>query len=722
MRHKGRVLWAGIALVGTTWFLLAKTSSFRGPDRGGDALAPPEARAGSHAEEARFSPQVREGRAGTPALASGEAVLCLEVGSLGPRRPLEGVALARRIAGVRPGRLRSRMAWQGRLGDGLVTSPEGRAEYVVDAGRGYVLDVNWRKDPNMPSRDEIVPSLRPGERREMTIELQEALDRLWRASVLSADTRQPIAFAEVALISAASWDRQAVTSQLSSPAGSVAIRYSSWQGKHVRVSAPGYPTVLFPLAEQAPDSQAQELLLSPSAELDVLIVDSSGAPVPGAESSVAPGLSPPGTGIIQQSSFGAVALGDGHHRLEGLPSRVPLSLFLIHGGGRARRFPGELILEPRESRTLTWRLEPGCTVDGAVVDQAFAPVADQEIWLVVADSDNGYLGPGAGLPLKTTTDGAGRYSFPEVDRGWWRVGIAPGESTKLLHGAPLRAAYAPVAHAFHIDGDESRRTVDLVAWEGVFLRGRVFGAEGEPAAALVTAHGLDHDLHTRSGDDGSFELGPLEPVEYTIGAFLLEGSACPSETRVVQGGEAGVDLRLGGGATLRGRVLDELGRPVGRAELLCVSQAGFRALAAVESGAFEIPRLPPGTFMVLALLPDGGTALLDGVRLAPGESRGDLELEVVCGAALRISARGFEQGEELEYIASVRSQSLIRGIFHAGIETRVQVPPGVMRIEISKRHPDGTRAILLEEPISLAVGEERTLDLDARTFSATSGR
>src|SRR5262245_32385734 len=126
MRRKGRVLWIGIALVGALWFLLARTSSFRDPDRGGDALAAPEARAGSSVEEARFSPQVRESRAGTYALATGEAVLCLEVVSRETREPLEGVALALRVDGVRPGKLRSRTAWQGRLGDGLLTSPEGR--------------------------------------------------------------------------------------------------------------------------------------------------------------------------------------------------------------------------------------------------------------------------------------------------------------------------------------------------------------------------------------------------------------------------------------------------------------------------------------------------------------------------------------------------------------------------------------------------------------------
>jgi hypothetical protein len=156
------------------------------------------------------------------------------------------------------------------------------------------------------------------------------------------------------------------------------------------------------------------------------------------------------------------------------------------------------------------------------------------------------------------------------------------------------------------------------------ISGRVVDARsGEPLADVaiaLTAPRIAGVLATKSAADGTYQFVNLAEHEYNVrvmdplyastcyGATDAIPSACDPVTLVRDQRRTGIDLRLTPMALLRGRVLDEAGRPVARANLAAqpaptAAPAGLPSGAQTKTdGSFEMS-LPGGDWLLSVDMP-----------------------------------------------------------------------------------------------------------------------
>lgn len=174
-----------------------------------------------------------------------------------------------------------------------------------------------------------------------------------------------------------------------------------------------------------------------------------------------------------------------------------------------------------------------------------------------------------------------------------------------------------------VEGFE-RTQIGLRLDDGFVIEGVVRWPGGDPASgAAVRLYGLGRysardasDRVVLSGADGSFRFGGLDGSASTVVARARPGSARASDSAdawwtAVRGtippGTRDVVLVLGPGATLRGRVVDDLGRPVAashvRAEPVGEAAAGRSSVSARDddSGSFELGGLRDGEWSLVAM-------------------------------------------------------------------------------------------------------------------------
>src|SRR5690606_6472368 len=184
------------------------------------------------------------------------------------------------------------------------------------------------------------------------------------------------------------------------------------------------------------------------------------------------------------------------------------------------------------------------------------------------------------------------------------------------------------------------------------LAGVVRDEAGEPIANVVVAAGLidrwSND-RTRTGDDGRFRFEHLELGKYRVTAEIdwYNQMRAPGTTdddvqgevvEVTQGDTAEVELvveRRSG--TIRGRVLDGDGGPVGDAFVDAVRMSDSAAVGASGSrmtirwswdrqpvlsdhdGSFVLRDLADGQYLIRAYREGGGEAVLEGVAVGTSE-------------------------------------------------------------------------------------------------------
>lgn len=156
------------------------------------------------------------------------------------------------------------------------------------------------------------------------------------------------------------------------------------------------------------------------------------------------------------------------------------------------------------------------------------------------------------------------------------------------------------------------------------ISGRVVDARsGEPladVAVALTAPRIMGALPTKTVEDGTYQFVNLAEHEYNVrimdplyastcyGATDAIPPVCGPVTLVRNQQRTGVDLRVTPMALLRGRVLDEAGRPVARANLAAqpaptAPPAGLPSLAQTKAdGSFEMS-LPGGDWLLSVDMP-----------------------------------------------------------------------------------------------------------------------
>jgi len=267
--------------------------------------------------------------------------------------------------------------------------------------------------------------------------------------------------------------------------------------------------------------------------------------------------------------------------------------------------PGQVI-EREAAVTLAARLS------GVVRDTAGVPVDGATIVVQAGH------GPGGGMNMPETTKDGGKFSVSSLagkltltarKKGYVETEMPPIDATEGFEQSGLEivldSGLAVAGVVRWPDGTPAAKAIVEGSWERT---NAFFFGNGDPQAS------------TRADADGTFRLTGLLAGPLTVSARAKRESGADKKAgRVdwttrrddVGAGTVGLELVLGLGNALRGRVVDDVGGKVEtfrvRAEPVEPDAAGRRTVSANGSGGgtFEMPALPDGMWDLVAALKDG---------------------------------------------------------------------------------------------------------------------
>ncbi len=210
---------------------------------------------------------------------------------------------------------------------------------------------------------------------------------------------------------------------------------------------------------------------------------------------------------------------------------------------------------------------------------------------------------------------------------------------------------------------EKDSAVSALACDGVSkLAGLVTQRSGE---VPVVARAL-------SGEDGSFSLEGLKAGRYWLWVESAEGAAVRQE---VAAGDEGVELLLGAGVRVSGRVSDEEKAPVAGALVTAIFMAHSRFFETVTdaTGHFRLGPLPRGEYVLLVskqgLLPQkveftGYAREVERKFLLfrPRRAAGQVVAAGAPVAGARVSTWAHEHGAELEVLSDAAGRFSLEGL------------------------------------------------------------
>ncbi|RMH01690.1 MAG: carboxypeptidase regulatory-like domain-containing protein [Planctomycetota bacterium] len=272
-------------------------------------------------------------------------------------------------------------------------------------------------------------------------------------------------------------------------------------------------------------------------------------------------------------------------------------------------------------------------------------------------------------PPTASPDRDGRVRLSRLPAGEDLVLEVRGDSwvRRDLRVAPLRPG-------------EDRRLGEIVLSPGVVLAGLVRDPAGAPFAGAEVSLRPDGDrfgfaagggglrAEAESGSDGRFRLTGLAPGRYRLGAAAPGLVAAERVVEVAaEPREQTVDLRLGRGGTVTGRVLDPQAQPLAGARVLLAPMDGFAALRwqrrQVEQEGLEVG--PDGRFRLEGLPPSGRWRVLaaaDGFDLGRSGAVADgTDLELVLRPLRTLSGRVLDAEGRPVARASLRLEPLATG-------------------------------------------------------------
>ncbi len=274
--------------------------------------------------------------------------------------------------------------------------------------------------------------------------------------------------------------------------------------------------------------------------------------------------------------------------------------FAARASGSASPKPGE-VLEHEIALTVAPRVE------GIVRDPRGQPVSGATLLLQVSRDDY------TASSRRHATDDQGHFD------------LAADESGQLTVRAEQPGFVAAEAGPFEAVEGSEHLGLELRLADGLAIRGVVRWPDGSPAAeASVALHtapsafqpGGAKERSLRTDAAGAFEVTGLVAGEFTLSARArrdVPGVAkadrvwWTARREGVAAGTRDVALVLAAGAGVRGRVVDDLGRPIAsfavRAQPAGASKEGRKSVGdrfREESGAFELPAVPDGEWTLVA--------------------------------------------------------------------------------------------------------------------------
>lgn len=267
---------------------------------------------------------------------------------------------------------------------------------------------------------------------------------------------------------------------------------------------------------------------------------------------------------------------------------------------------------------LTLILDPAGALAGQVVDEAGKPVAGARV------RTHTYRGE-----ERTVWSGAdGRFTLRQLPAG------RPHEVTAVSEG------FAPLTQSANVPAPgRTAPPLRIVLGRGAAAVGRVVTGDGLPVAGaelslaqLSDSTGFSDEEPVRAISDqaGRFRFPNVSPGVFDLQAkragfapAFREGLEISAKSKEVDLGE----IVLEAGAAIEGRVTDERGNPIARADVFLSAEedfgaffgAGERAVVTGADGRFRFPDLPRGRRFELMVTREGfAPASLPGLEARPG--------------------------------------------------------------------------------------------------------
>lgn len=281
-------------------------------------------------------------------------------------------------------------------------------------------------------------------------------------------------------------------------------------------------------------------------------------------------------------------------------------------------------------RGVSVELEPAPELEGRVVDAKGQPAPRSSVRVLVPRRDELALFP---MRDRFTTDARGVFTFrapPYAMVEAFHPTLGSG-SERLEAGAKqLVVTLEPsVADAGARSALKGRVVLagDGVAGAAVHVSSAL--------AAFPRVYGSSDGYRELTGEDGRFEITDLPPGTYDVSAHLL-GTAPSHRFDVVVPAKAELQLELGSGPKLEGRVTDEAGGAVPSFELsLRWRKAPLERLTIVEAGFVD----PDGRYLVEGIAPGEYELEVRAAGFTAATSRVTLKSDVTADVTLKRGVR-----------------------------------------------------------------------------------
>lgn len=333
------------------------------------------------------------------------------------------------------------------------------------------------------------------------------------------------------------------------------------------------------------------IVLEPAAVVTALVVDRAGNAVAGAEVT-----------LMQTTSNGSSSQGtrtddEGRARFE----QVPPGEMEISARAEAAAAPRRKLVLAAGGPPVEVRLEllPAATLWGRVVDEEGEPLvgASIEAWpsevLERTMLQNGRQAYGHSID-------DGRFLISGLEAGRWRVTGSFVNLTSVTQEVVLREGEVREIEIV-LEGPASKTATRVV--------GQVLDGAGQPRAGalvqLVAAVDRNEVDRVLSAVDGGFELRASMGSSFEVVAYLPgTGSGRSGPFELAPGEVRNLDLVLGAGGTITGRLLGLELAELGAVRVSAYSNDGRQAEGAVRhDGSYRLESLPAGEWRIIATTP-----------------------------------------------------------------------------------------------------------------------
>ncbi len=571
------------------------------------------------------------------------------------------------------------------------TDPEGEVSIDIEPGVARTLTVS-SGTTHANHRTFEIPALEPGGFEEMEIILRTKDDASFSARVVDDVTGAPIGGAAVQVKDgprgfssrATILARSERPDLLTDDDGLLEVAAATWRTKEVLLFADGYAPArcIVGGAEVFPGQEKPfEVRLKPSTSLTAKLEGAS------EQATVQvrfydhvidrPGVRAGGGESFAQFAVGSVPTSaDGTFAFEGLPAGASVELVVLD---RRQELLERSIKTPEAGATREEILDvaPAGRLAGVLRDEAGEPVSGAEV-VIVASSFGGRINSHDDPVQTMITDSAGAFAFEGLTRRRYTVG------QKLPYKAAMNAKVLEAA-VVDLTKSPSSELLELVLRDSQTIRGRVVGPDGEPAEGFLFAHTKGHawSVNGRTmGADGSFELGPLLPGEYTLSCSSMDKSFAASIPMTASGGAVDAVVRLRRAGGISGRVVDaSTGEDVNAEVSFMHDNDGSRRMkGGAPSAHFQFDQLPVGEVCVVAEVKGIGMSRVERVVVEPGQVTEGIVLKVGPAATIIVERKG---RPDLSFARAFVSQYSGYGRFNDGEDqATIKVPPGPVTVRL----------------------------------------